>query len=119
MRPHRGAMFIGLALVIANGFSSGQFNRIWNIVISGPTHIVFGGQPGNATVNTMPKEKGDFLVILGELLFLAVLSEIASSSDTAESAVLALFVGLWLVWLMKNGSFVSRFASAITPNNSK
>lgn len=111
MRPgiRKGAMFLGLALILANGFSTGQFGRMWG-VISGTLSA-----PGSKSTPAGTNIRSDMFVLIGEVIFLAVLTTIADSGDTAESAVLVFMFALWLGWLSQNGKVVANFISAITP----
>lgn len=117
MRPgvHKGTLFLGLALIIANGFSSGQFGDLWQVIIH-PTTVT-PNQPGGPSGTSNPyqtKLKSDIMVLLGEVLFLALLSTIADSSDEAAGATVILVLGLWLVWLMHNGQGAGSFINTVT-----
>lgn len=115
MRPpvHKGVLFLGLALIIANGFSTGQFGRIWSVVTGAGAGVALG-KPGTV-VGNQPQVKNDMFVMMGEVIFLAALSAIANSGDSAGTAIGALIVGLWLIWLTQNGQFAAKFIKAITP----
>jgi hypothetical protein len=52
---------------------------------------------------------------MGEFIFLAILAMIAGRSDEAGTAIIALLLALWLVFITQNNVRVAGWLSAFTP----
>lgn len=91
--PHPD-MVMGLLfmLIVVNGFSSGQFQKIWSTLI---------GKQGAV--------KHDFLVLGGEFAFAVGLSMIAGMGSGATKVILALTIALWILWGMQNVKHIQSF----------
>lgn len=104
-----GVFLIGTSLIVANGFSSGQFKDIASNASTGTANqtLQIGGQQA-------------MLMITGELIFVIVLASMAEASDGANATAIALLLGLWLIWLMHNAGnaqgIVQLFQGKFTPN---
>lgn len=103
-RKSKGDLVAALlfALVIVNGFSAGHFKNIIGTIT---------GQHSD------PKSThNDFLILMGELVFVVGVSMIAQVSDGAANFTLSLTMGLWLVWGVQNGKSIANFAKKVNPN---
>jgi hypothetical protein len=91
-----------LSLIIANGFSSGQFKGLWGLI--------------TLQSSTDPHQfRQGFMVLGGEIVALVALSLVANSGSGARKVVLALVSTLWLGWLIHNRAALSSFAAKVQP----
>jgi hypothetical protein len=95
VKPLHPDIVIGLlfALIVVNGFTSGQFQNIWGTITN---------QNKNASHT-------DFLMIGGELVFAVGLSLIADIGEGAYKAVMALIIALWILWGMIHSQNIQNF----------
>lgn len=103
-RKSKGDLVAALlfALVIVNGFSAGHFKNIIGSLTN--------NHPDPKSTHT------DFLVLMGELVFVVGVSMFAQVSDGAANFTLSLTIGLWLVWGVQNGKSIASFAKKVNPN---
>lgn len=92
--------FFGAALIVVNGISSKQFAIMWDI-IADPQWLGSSAQYRQAA-----------LVLVGEIVFIIVLSMIAENSRDFGKIALTFIAALWLVWAIKNGKSLQAYVNA-------
>jgi hypothetical protein len=95
-------LFIGGALIVASGVTTGQLKDLYNIV-------------GDNSKASQPVDHTHAVMFIGEFIFLAILAMIAGRSDEAGTAIIALLLALWLVFITQNNIRVAGWLSAFTP----
>jgi hypothetical protein len=104
-------MVVGAGLVVVSNFTDGRFQRIGNLVNGG----IVAAASGKTNPATVDQLKNDFVVLAGELIFVAMASVVAESSDTASNVILTMFIGLWLVWGMVNQVNIGGWLANVQP----
>ncbi len=105
--------FLGITLIIASGFVSGQFTQWWNVITNvsnastNPTGLTKGA-PTN-----LPVDRNQMLLLFGELLFVIIAAKLAETSEAANKVLVALLVGLWFVWAMYNSKPLSDWVNKV------
>lgn len=87
------------ALIVVNGFSSGQFQGIASVITKKSTDT--------QTSHT------SFLKIGGEIVFAIGLSIIAGISDDAHKVVVVFVLALWVLWGVQNSNHISNFVNKV------
>lgn len=72
-----------------NAQTNGQLADIWDMLVN----------PATTTTN-IPEVRSHMYMLAGELLMVTVFSAIAQASQVGSEILLALTLGLWLVWTM-------------------
>jgi len=99
-----GAVFVlGLGLIIISGVTSGQLNDIWQLVWNGKTS----------------GSKNQFVLLGGELLFIAILAFLARSNKTAGQMIFSFLIALYVVWSVENVSTLQKWADTLTQGADK
>jgi phosphotransferase system glucose/maltose/N-acetylglucosamine-specific IIC component len=95
-------LFIGGALIVASGITTGQLKDLYNII-------------GDNSKQSQPIDHTHAVMFLGEFVFLAILAMIAGASEEGGKAIIALLLALWLVFITQNNVRVAGWLSAFTP----
>lgn len=114
MKPNV-TMVTGAGLFVVANITDGRFKRIGSLVSGG----IANASAGKDTSSTVDQLKNDFVVLAGELLFIAMASVVAESSDTASNVILTMFIGLWLVWGMVNQANIGGWLNNFQPKQTK
>lgn len=101
-------VFLGIPLVLVNGYKNGQLTSIWEFLT-------------NATTTGTPtqKEKNDLLLLGGEILFLIILATFANSSKEFSNFAVVVLIALWIVWFMKNPVQLASITNALSGNQAQ
>jgi hypothetical protein len=59
----------------------------------------FNGITSSGVVGNLTQEHKDWLLLVGEFVFVLLLGFIADTSPAASKVVIAFLLGLWLLWL--------------------
>lgn len=80
----------------AQGQSGAPYNAVVPKAVQwGPLNLIqSSGIAGN-----LSQEHQDWLLLIGEFVFVLVLAYIAGNSPTASKVIVAFLLGLWLLWL--------------------
>jgi|SRR5579859_107728 len=110
MKPNV-TMVVGAGLFVVANITDGRFQRIGGLVTGG----IAQAASGKNAAPSVDQLKNDFVVIAGELLFIAMASVVADTSDTASNVILTMFIGLWLVWGMVNQANIGGWLNNFQP----
>jgi hypothetical protein len=88
----RGVALLGLGLVLANTATS-HLKDLRDVV---------SGKSSDPTAT-----HGILIAIIGQVLFVLILAMIADWSDEFGTIIIALLIGLWLVWAVGNADKIS------------
>jgi hypothetical protein len=95
-----GVAVLGLSLVAANTMIGPAFGHLLG--------AVNGSETGDSAHHA-------FVAIIGQLLFVLVLAFIADSSSELGAVIVALLIGLWLLWAFKHPDAITKLGSALKP----
>lgn len=87
------------ALMVTNGFTSGQFKSIMQTITTKGTDT--------------KTSHHNFLVLGGEIVFIIGLSMIAGISDEAATAVIWFAFAMWLLWGVQHGKSIASFVGKV------
>lgn len=87
------------ALIVVNGFSSGQFQSIWKVLTKQSTDTTTSHH--------------SFLILGGEIVFAIGMSLIAETGDSASNVIGVFVFALWLLWGVKNFNHINNFAKKV------
>jgi hypothetical protein len=93
-----GVTVLGLGLVIANSLTSKTFSNIASIL-----------QGGGSTSDAHKA----LLLLVGQVVFVMVLAFLAEWNPDVGSVIVALLLGLWLVWAIGNASKIQSVSKAL------
>lgn len=88
----------GISLVIVNNIANGKVPKLYGLIWQG---------------KEVDKTKFDFRTLLGEIIFVLVVSFFAEISGAVSDIAFALFIALWMVWAINNTSTINKWTSNI------
>jgi hypothetical protein len=95
-------LFLGGALIVASGVATGQLKDLYNII-------------GDSSKTSTSLDHTHAIMFIGEWIFLGILAFAADRSDEAGTAIIALLLALWLVFITYNNPAVSKILGSLTP----
>ncbi len=95
-------LFVGGTLIVASGATNGQLKSLYDIV-------------GDSSKQATPDDHKHIVMFFGEWVFVFILAMVAGTSEDAGKMILALLLGLWLVYTMANTQKINSFLSNFTP----
>lgn len=93
---------MGFGLLFVSGAMSGQLTQFWDLMTN-----------QQASVGTSTQT---FALTLGEIMFIIILATLASSSPQFGTFGVVILSALWLLWMVKNPTALTRLTTTLSGN---